>query len=347
MKQFKALRFVFFPLYFFSFFFKRDKNIWVFGAHQNRFCENSKALYQYTSQNDKIIKAIWITGDKKLIQKLHSKKLLSYYKWSIKGLYYSLKAKYYFYNVYSDDINYYTSGGAILVNLWHGIPLKKIEFDVRKGPLQKIFNSKYSFIYKFFKPYLFRNPNYVLSTSKKVSKIFSSALRVPLENCLELGYPRTDLFYDKYLTIDKEKTIIYMPTWRSEKTQFIDEAIKDFTKLNILLETKKIKLLIKLHPNDSWSQENLSNIEFIDSQVDIYDLLPLSEYLITDYSSIYFDYDTYTPGKKVYNFEELLEVLNSIESLEYNKERKKIKKDFFIYEDGSASKRVYEYFKGL
>jgi len=375
MKIIKALRFVFYPLYIISFFIKREKSIWVFGAHQNRFCENSRALYEYANKSNDNIKVIWITGDKNLLYELQSKKYLSYHRWSIKGLYFSLKAKYYFYNVYSDDINFYTAGNAILVNLWHGIPLKQIEFDIKKGPLKKIFNSNYSFIYRFFKPYLFRSPNYVLSTSNKVSKIFSSSLKVSVENCLELGYPRTDIFYKVESSLEKEKTIIYMPTWRSLKSNILFQAIEDFDKLNRVLEKKQLKFLIKLHPNESMTYKNYSNIEFIDSKVDIYDLLPLSDYLITDYSSVYFDYllldkeiifypfdlkeylkkdrDFYfdyeenTPGKKVYNYNELLLCLSNIEHLDFKEKREKIRNSFFIYQDGNASKRVYDYFKGL
>ena len=200
-RNIKILRFVFYPLYGLSFLLSyiwaRDKSIWVFGAHQNRFAENSMALFNFASMKDDGVTCIWITGDKKLCQEIRSDGKKAYVRWSIKGLYFSLRANVYFYNLYSDDINFYTSGNAVMVNLWHGIPLKKIEFDIKKGAQSRMFNSFLSPLYRIFKPYIFRDPDYVLSTSGNISQLFSSAFRVGLSQCLALGYPRCDTFFSQ------------------------------------------------------------------------------------------------------------------------------------------------------
>ena len=376
-KYFKILRFVFYPLYLISFIVPRKKCIWLFGAHQNRYAENSKALYEYVSTHSEKIQAVWITDDKDLCKDLSSRGFLAYRRWSLKGLFYSLSAKYYFYNVYSDDINFYTSGGVTLVNLWHGIPLKQIEFDIKKGPLRKMFNSRISFVYAFFKPYIFHNPNFVLSTSSLVSSLLSSAFRVSPNQCLEFGYPRCDtLFSNIYSKIDvKSKTIVYIPTWRSEDKNFLATAIKDFILLNEQLKKNNYKLIIKLHPNTKEVYENYSCISFYSEKMDVNELLKSSDFLMTDYSSVYFDYlhldreiifyafdyekylkedrelyfnyEEVTPGEKVYTFESLVKLLDNLEDLDYKKERKKIYDDFWKDSDGNASKRVYDYFKAL
>ncbi len=379
----KVLRFVFYPLYFISFFIPRTKTIWVFGAHQNRYAENSKALYLYASSMQDNIKCIWITGDKRLSNKLQKEGHFSYLRWSIKGLYYSLRARYYFYNLYSDDINYYTSGNAIMVNLWHGIPLKKIEFDIKKGAQSKMFNSIYSPIYRFFKPYIFRDPDYVLSTSQTISKLFSSAFRVSEEQCLKLGYPRCDVFYnsldpDHFTKKHKdrgEKIIIYMPTWRSSNQDFLADAFNDFELLNKTLDDNKLVLYIKLHPNTKTINKQFSNIVFMHSRVDVYEFLPYTDALITDYSSIYFDYilldkeivfyafdyseylvkdremyfnySDITPGEIVYTFDDLLKILNNFYTLNHTKDRKELRDSLWDYKDGNASQRVFEYFSKL
>ncbi len=379
----KILRFLFYPLYLISFFIPRTKKIWLFGAHQNRYAENSKALFIYSSNHQGDIKCIWVTGSKKLYKQLRKDDYNACLRWSLKGLYYSLRAKYYFYNLYSDDINYYTSGNAIMVNLWHGIPLKKIEFDIKKGAQYKMFNSIYSPIYRFFKPYIFRDPDYILSTSQTISKLFSSAFRVSTSQCLEFGYPRCDLFYDKALCgIDStvnvdasQRNIIYMPTWRNTNTDFIHDAFSDLSKLNTVLKTDQSTLYIKLHPNTKTVQEQFSNIVFLDSSIDIYDFLPQTDMLITDYSSIYFDYllldkeilfypfdyddyalndrefyfdyDTYTPGKKVYSFESLLKALSALDTFDYSEEREVVKNRLWKYQDANASQRVYNYVRSL
>lgn len=385
VKIFKTFRFLFFPLYLLSFLIPKKKNVWLFGAHQNRFSENTKALYLYTSKNIQSIQAIWITNDTKLVKQLNKDKYISYKKWSLKGLYFSLRAQYYFYNVYSDDINFYTSGNTTLVNLWHGIPLKHIEFDIQKGPLKRIFNSSLSLIYFFFKPYLFKKPNYVLSTSEVTTKIFSSAFKIRKEQCLELSYPRADQFFTKQHTktqfykkiealkiLKKSKILIYMPTWRSEGNT-LSKAIPDFNTLNNQLLSSNSIFIIKTHPNDFHEQHTYSNIFFIHPLDDIYNILPLSDFLITDYSSIYFDYllldkeiifyaydfDFYsnnerefyfdykkvTPGKMVYTFQDLLLLFPQLHKLDFKKERLNIKNKFWKYQDENSAKRIVNFFQ--
>ena len=371
-KLLKALRFFLYPLYLFSYFIPRDKNIWLFGAHQNRYAENSKALFIYCSLHVNDIKPIWISGDKVLCEALHVEGFRAYYRWGFKGIYYSLKAQYYFYNVYSDDINFYTSANATLINLWHGIALKHIEFDIKKGPLSCMFNSKLSGVYAFFKPYIFRNPDYLLSPSSKVSKTLASAFRIKASQCLELGFPRCDVLFKEEVR-NEEKVILYMPTWRSYKEDFFSEAMPDLEKLNAVLIESDVKMQIKLHPNSFVKKQNFSHILFLDEKSDVYDVLAQSDYLITDYSSIYFDYllldkeiifyafdydeymsedremyycfDEVTPGEKVYDFESLLDTIKKLSSLEYSSERKKIRDEFWLYQDASASKRICTYVK--
>jgi len=387
----KAFRFILYPLYLISFFFPKKKDLWVFGSHHNRFSENAKALFIYTSNKSQNIKAIWISGDKKLCQLLKKNGYHALYRWSLNGIYTTLRAKYYFYNVYSDDINFYTSGNATLINLWHGIPLKTIEFDDKNGALSKQFNSSLSFLYAFFKPYNFIRPDYVLSSSEIVSQKLSSAFRVSIDKCIEFSYPRTDLFFnlklsnqlsehslevlnEKILNLksSQKKIIFYVPTWRSDKTNFINVAIPDFDKLNNLLQTISTHLFIKLHPNDQLNTHNYSNIIFIDSKIDINELLVYSDYLLTDYSSVYFDYllldkemifypfdlNTYTnkerkfyfdyeditPGIKVYEFDALLETFLNLNNLDYTDERITLKNKLWKYQDGNSSQRVNDYF---
>jgi CDP-glycerol glycerophosphotransferase (TagB/SpsB family) len=387
----KAFRFLLYPLYLISFLIPKKKKLWVFGSHHNRFSENSKALFIYASDKNQDIKAVWISGDKKLCHLLKENGYHSLYRWSLKGIYTTLRAKYYFYNVYSDDINFYTSGNATFVNLWHGIPLKKIEFDDKDGVLNKQFNSAYSLVYIFFKPYIFVRPHYILSSSKIVSQKLASAFRIKENQCLEFSYPRTDLFFNQKLSnqlsqnnlntlnerilklkTTKEKIIFYAPTWRSNESNFIHLAIPDFERLNSTLQSINTHFFIKMHPNDTFYTDDYSNIIFIDSKIDINELLIHSDYLLTDYSSVYFDYlllnkeilfypfdlNTYlkkerkfyfnyedvTPGVKIYDFQTLLNTLLHLKSLDYKHERDSLKKELWRYQDENSSQRVYNYF---
>ena len=121
---------------------------------------------------------------------------------------------------------------------------------------------------------------------------------------------------------------------------------------------------------------NIDNIVFYDNHRDIYPLLGLTDCLITDYCSIYFDYlhlnkpiiyfpfdyekyiredrelifdyDEMTPGPKCYDQytlqSEITKTLLEGED-EYKEERKKMLDKSFKYKDGKSSERIYEYIK--
>ena len=108
--------------------------------------------------------------------------------------------------------------------------------------------------------------------------------------------------------------------------------------------------------------------------MDIYPFLTFTDFLITDYSSIYFDYlmlnreiifipydfenytknrelyfsyETITPGVKYSNFTDFISHLSSIEKLDYSKERVQLKK--LLYDDYNfdACDNTYQFFTKL
>jgi CDP-glycerol glycerophosphotransferase (TagB/SpsB family) len=140
---------------------------------------------------------------------------------------------------------------------------------------------------------------------------FGKAFRVKDESKLKaFGYPRCDIFFlnknelnshihkyesNLYKIILKlkgfKKTYIYMPTWRDY--DFIEEGEFDFFKLNETLEKSNSYFLLKLHPATKVNLSEIkkfNNIKLLANDIDIYPLLPFTDCLITDYSSIYFDY---------------------------------------------------------
>ncbi len=279
----------------------RNKKIWLFGNGFNSFSDNSKYLFFYTIENCSKIRSIWISRNKQIVFHLNSRGFESYYKWSLKGIYYSLIGGIYFYSNELSDISLWLSGGAITVNLWHGTPIKKIKFDVI------VYNTN-----DVLRKIRYIKPDYILSTSKKVSKIFSSAFRVPENHFLELGYPRNEIllktkdevlsFIDSYESEEikslvkkielYDKAYVYMPTFRDKRSNFIDESNIDFNSLNSVLKQKNSLFIMKLHNNTKGLIDlgKYENILLISNNIDIYPLLPFTDSLITDYSSIYFDY---------------------------------------------------------
>ncbi|TDP02432.1 CDP-glycerol glycerophosphotransferase family protein [Flavobacterium sp. 245] len=384
-------------LYFISGMIPRDPKIWAFGSNNQIFSDNSKYLYIYLLNSYPSLKCVWITTKPDVFKKISERGGNVAMKWSLKGFWYALRSKYWFVSGSRPDINFYASKGATTFNLWHGIPLKKIGFDIDNGPQYNEFHST-SFIHrKIIAKDIFIAPEYFLSTSDYVSrKIFSSAFAIPLERCLSFGYPRNDIFSMNVDSIQKlvtkweskeiddllnkikssNRTWVYMPTFRDSKPNFLVDIELNYEKINSFLIAHNHFFILKLHPLTSAdtfeSLKKYSNIICMNPKDDIHLLLPFCDALITDYSSIYFDFllldkpiyffsydlDEYllqsrsmyydytdiTPGDKILKAEDLQSLICS-EVLEDNwkKRREEFKKKFFKFSDGNSSQRITDF----
>ncbi len=316
-------------IYPFSFLVPRSKKQLAFGSYRGSFSDNSKYLYLYALTHLKDKQVSWLSVNRKTIKHLRSLGLPAYWVLSPIGVWKALRAQYWFVNSYSSDIMYCLSGGASIINLWHGVGLKRCEFNVKNGALAERF-VKQTFKERFYHPESFKRPDYLLSSTEFQSKMFASAFRIPIEKCLNLGYPRNEILkkdqeevlnfikqYEPASTlslIEKtshfKKVYIYMPTWRdSQKNVFAQQM--DLRKLSEVLKKQNALLLLKPHPNTI--VDNIfeaDNIVLVERTVDVYGVLPFTDVLITDYSSILYDY-ILMPHKNVilylYDYEEYVQ----------------------------------------
>ena len=94
--------------------------------------------------------------------------------------------------------------------------------------------------------------------------------------------------------LKKFKTsFVYLPTFRDSNVDFIEEAGIDLAQLNELMKAKDAVFIFKMHPKtviDLSKVTTFSNLSIMHKDADIYTFLPLTDCLITDYSSVYFDY---------------------------------------------------------
>lgn len=377
-----------------SYHIKKDNKIWVFGAIRGKeYMDNAKYLFEYVHQYTDI-QAIWISKDKELVDELQSKKFNAFYEYTPEARYYAARAKVAVITHRGSrtkaDLPFYTfSKKTEIIQLWHGIPLKKIAFD------DKVFSFKQDennlkwkvrqFLKKTFLPYLHyvHTPSLILALSKDTQDIFSNAFRIPKEKVVITGYPRNDILLknisNKNETSNKKK-IIYMPTFRGSVNSNFDLFLQygfDVEKLDLFLSKEKMQLDIKLHPFNQPSIELIEKLEksinicFLDHD-SIYEIISEYDMLITDYSSIYFDYllldrpiifapfdkeiylkkdrefyfnyDAVTPGPKAINWIDVMGYLKKFNnsSTLYDKERRKIKDRFHMYQDDNSRQRVYE-----
>ncbi|WP_299009801.1 CDP-glycerol glycerophosphotransferase family protein [uncultured Shewanella sp.] len=302
----------------------RDGGKAVLGSYKNRLSDNAKYLYLHWQQTH-FIRSIWISGDKLLINKLNQQGMEAYYRWSLLGIYHALTAKYYFYNSYIGDVNQYFANGAVKINLWHGTPIKRIEFDIINGPLSHVFNPKEntsSPLQSLLHHQQYTQPDVMLSPSQLTDTIFSSAFRLPPQALLRSGYPRTD-FHARYpkqkqskQTIfhmmktrlsPHSKLILYTPSWRDNlsDTNPYQDAFNWQALSEYLVHTQSL-FLLRLHPNEAHlasEYDHHPHIIDISQWEDVYPMLQEIDLLITDYSSLFIDVFQYQVPIIFYRFD--------------------------------------------
>ncbi|MBQ9011108.1 MAG: CDP-glycerol glycerophosphotransferase family protein, partial [Bacilli bacterium] len=180
--------------------------------------------------------------------------------------------------------------GSIWIQLFHGTPIKKMLFDSNE---KEILSTNKN--HKINKVKDMNRWTYLLADSDAGSKIFQRAFQFDKKRILTLGYPRVKYLKDninnkklireikkKYHIPYSKKVISYLPTWR-------DYNYNDGNDFNYLLDIDKLKeelgdkyLIIAKDHSYLSKHENTMDIE-------TQELLLISDYLITDYSSVMFD----------------------------------------------------------
>jgi CDP-ribitol ribitolphosphotransferase len=225
---------------------------------------------------------------------------------------------------------------------------------------------------------MYKKYTHILVSSKEVGSKYSESFGVSTDKIAPIGIPRTDYFFnkkkmqkdkeallDKYPQLRNKKIILYSPTYRTEKF-FSEEVFNNFYKVASALDDN-IVMVYSLHPFEhdltypgfkQW--QNLS----IESTSE---LMVLADVLITDYSSVifefsllnkpmvffpydldsytneqrdfYYDYESFVPGEIVKSIDELAIALSN--ELDISKVEA-FRKKFMSSCDGSSSERLKE-----
>lgn len=314
---------------------KSKKYIIVGGWYGKRYADNSKAIYVFLNNNKEklgIKRVIWITKSDDIYKLLKNKNLDVVKGYSISAIFWHLRSKTHIIDQNPHDILGFLSVRCNRINLWHGFPLKRI------GNLITNSEKKVSFWDKLASGGFWADQT-LLATSEMGAELLSRAMGIKREKCVIASYPRTcNLFKDYSKKINSDIfRVLYLPTLRDrkERNPILDS---DLTNINIKLKENNIVFLLKPHPASigDWSFINdLSNFQILKPSEDIYNILEITDLLITDYSSVHFDYmltgkallffpydyedyiskdrgfnlpyDEFTPGAKVYKVNDLIE----------------------------------------
>lgn len=287
-----------------------------------------------------------------------------------------------------------SSSDQICVDLWHGVPLKTIGAMVHGLTDEK----RQSELYWWSKV------DAATSYSQLYTSLMNACMQIGGHRYTITGAPRNDLLLTSdgrgklsglmNIDLDGKKILFFLPTFRTTHYGRYDgnkqwENIFGMSSFNMaefdeFLGDNNIVFVTKLHPNEEYKMLNLveqkvtrnmvliRNSDLIDNTTDLYEVLNSADLLITDYSSVYFDfllldrpivftpvdldsysdlrgmllgpYDFWTPGPKALDRETLEEtILYCLSNTEYYaKERKTIKDIMHHYQDANSSRRVWD-----
>lgn len=365
-----------------------DKTIMFYAFKGQSYTCSPKAIYEYMLKDKKYkdYKYIWAFKEPEKYKFLKENANTKVIKYGGKEYEKSLAiAKYWIFNYRVDD-HIYPKKSQVYVQCWHGTPLKKLGYDL-KGThnvmnSEKEIHDKYKIDAEKFK--------YILSPSKFASEKFASAWNLINTNMqdkiIEEGYPRNDFLYN-YKTKDIEeiknklripknkKIILYAPTWRDDQHQAgVGYTYNTEVKFDLIRENleKEYVILFRAHylvaNSFDFSKYDgfIYNVSDID---DINELYVISDILITDYSSVFFDYanlkrpiifhmydfEKYKdelrgfyldikelPGEITKTEEELIKAIENTKDFVYDKKYEEFNKKYNYLDDGQASKRVVE-----
>lgn len=223
---------------------------------------------------------------------------------SLKHYHYLNKAGYWIFN-YKTPSYFKKKPETIFLQTWHGIPLKKLGNDIVNVE-QTFYRSQQSYI-QMAESYTEegRKANYFLTPSPYALQHLQSAFRLSDKQILKFDYPRNELLYnytkedikaikdELKLPLDK-KIILYAPTWRDHNYSVITgyktkDFLLDFEELGSLKD--EYIILYRPHYLISDRMSNLpDNVYDVRDYQNSSEIYIISDMLVTDYSSVYFDY---------------------------------------------------------
>ncbi|SDI36401.1 CDP-glycerol glycerophosphotransferase, TagB/SpsB family [Planococcus glaciei] len=261
----------------------------------------------------------------------------------------------------------------VYVQTWHGTPLKKMGYDQKKMPTKSEL-AKLKIQTEAW--------DYLISPNRYTTEILRRGFRYGGE-ILETGYPRNDLLVHQpesvkqntrqYFGLSNEKhVILYAPTFRDWDPNSFQKVLDDVQRMSKEINRNSV-ILMRLHYllSEKISQLELpANIINASTYQDIQELYLLSDLLITDYSSVMFDYallkrpivlycydlDEYitrrgmyfnftelAPGPLCQTMDEVMYYINQPDALrKFEGDLEKFGARFNSLEDGQASMKVVE-----
>ncbi|MFP7479755.1 CDP-glycerol glycerophosphotransferase family protein [Terribacillus saccharophilus] len=269
----------------------------------------------------------------------------------------------------------------VYINTWHGTPLKSMGFDIPGNPAhsQNVVRN-------------FLSASYLLSPNEHTTKMFTDSYKLKglfEGEIIQEGYPRIDLTYntdrEEFIRLLKstgvkingqKPTILYAPTWKGTTISRVNNDVYQIMADMAYLENHigyAYNLMVKVHPylyDEALKVPELKD-RLIPDYIDTNQMLSVTDILLTDYSSIFFDFmvtdkpilfymwdqDEYSvdrgryldnselPGPTLLNIREVLKAIKNIDEVRsvYKENYEVNKARFTAFDDGEVTKRIVSY----
>lgn len=281
----------------------RRSELWVFGCGSG-LGEGALALYRLASNTDPTIRTVWLAGTQRELEQARSSGLTAVRRSSWRGFRLTLRARVLVLTHGFGDVNRFGTRGAFVVQLWHGIPLKKIQLD---SPVT--FHSRLA--PSSLLRALYRRQSARISLVPAASEVSAervrSAFALPADRVVVTGDPRDDGVLGERdaartrlasilgVSLDSP-VVLYAPTWRDGEADPSIPTTEEWAAIAGHCERTGTVLVLRPHPHSVGAYDAgpaaSARIRMLTSAQapDLNPLLPAIDALITDFSSVAYDF---------------------------------------------------------
>lgn len=282
----------------------RSRDEWVFGSAAG-VADGALALWHHAAAEGE--SAVWLTADAAQDAAAARLGIPAARRASVRGFWRTARARVVVVTHGFGDANRYATGGAIVVQLWHGIPLKRIGLDspaTVRAPLA-VLRPLIASLYRSTQ----RRISVIPAASELVRGRLESAFALDDDRVPVTGEPRVDVLSqgtpeerrrrarDQVAAavgeVGDRPLVLYAPTWRDGAPDPAVPAAADWSAIHDVLGRTDGVLLVRSHPLGAgdYAAGLGDRVRLLGSDLvaDVTPLLPALDVLVTDYSSLVFD----------------------------------------------------------
>ncbi|WP_166874068.1 CDP-glycerol glycerophosphotransferase family protein [Salinibacterium sp. ZJ450] len=369
---------------------QRRDTLWVFGSGSGVGEGSLELLHTVTTENPQV-RAVWLARNTTDLDRARQLRIPAVLKDSWRGFRLTLRARVLVVTHGFGDVNRFAARGGFIVQLWHGIPLKRIHLDAPitfsaprplRRPLRALYHRAAQGI------------DLLPAASELAAERLRTAFGLPADRVVVTGDPRDDvltrgtdeerraradtLLHAKLGLDGSPRVVLFAPTWRDGAVDPSVPSAADWQLIDEWLQRTDSVLVVRPHPHsvgDYAAGAVSRRILLLDAarQNDITPVLPAVDVLITDYSSIAYDfaltgrpifflapdvieysanrglyepYEAFSGGRETRSWAELVSTLGRAETdpqfrAELLAQTERLRNSHHAYTDGRNTQRVY------